>query len=400
MKNTTQLAALQEITIIIPTYNRPKLLARLLNYYATKKTTAQFLVLDSSNDENKKLNESATEVLANQVRYYSFPSTLPVAEKLLEGIKQVNTPFCAFCADDDVLFVDGVAEALNFLKNNPDYVCADGIYLNFNEVGHDIQLTVEYASNGINADNPGARVFKLYQKYESLFYGVFRTEHALDIFTGVSKNSSLHYQELFQSTSALLVGKNQRLPIFYAGRQNCNPADMNRDKWQTYYWFAENPKEFIDHYSSYRCGLWDFYQKYNQQNHSKMEFDKLMDIAHAMYFGVGCPPAYFHSVLQSQWSFGEYKKPNVFFDNVMSKLKNPRRVWLEDFVDRLCVWLPKKLASFNSKRHLKSLDKEVHKNSDIKWNCKPGVDLMWMTSVDVFRDAYRELCWYMNSSKT
>jgi glycosyltransferase domain-containing protein len=387
---------LELVTLIIPTFNRTKFLARLLNYYAMKKTHIHFLVLDSSGLHAREANKINSAVLGDSVRYVSFPETMPVAIKLLEGLKLVETPFCAFCADDDLVFVDGLKTALSFLEDHPDYVCVDGIYLNFHQVESNVHLKVEYATKGITADDPGARVFKLYQKYESLFYGVFQTQHALNIFSGVCQNTSLHYQELFQATSALLIGKSHRLPLFYAARQHCNPADLHRDKWQTYYWFAEDPKEFIEYYLVYRDILWDFYQKHIlDKKYSKESFFQVMDIAHAMYFGTGCPPAYFHSVLNHEWPNEAFQKANLFQHDICNELKSPRRVWWETYIDKFSTWFPKQIASVYSIRDTRSLNNEILTKTRTQLNCKLSPELRWLASVDIFRHAYYELCRYM-----
>ncbi len=389
---------LQDITLIIPTFNRSQFLARLLNYYAAKKTPIHFLILDSSDEPTKTINESLYSILGERCRYVAFPPSMPVATKLLEGLKLVKTPFCAFCADDDLVFIEGLSQALAFLHKNPDYVCADGIYLNFNQIETNVHLTVEYATKGINTADPGVRVFRFYQKYESLFYGVFRTQQALTIFSGVVKNPSLHYQELFQASGALLLGKSHRLPEFYAARQHCNPADMTRDKWQTYYWFADNPKEFLEHYLIYREELWRLYQTTVEPHYLQEEFFKILDLAHAMYFGTGCPPAYFHSVLQSKWPEDEFQKPNVFRDNICNQLKNPRHIWREKAIARLLSWLSNLVPSFYSVRNMKALNKKIQSSTNIQWNCELGKELRWLASVAVFRDAYHELCRYMSFS--
>lgn len=387
---------LKQVTLIIPTYNRPHYLKRLVNYYASKKTMLTFLILDSSNEETKKINQQSVNVLGDQAQYMAFSSSIPVAAKLLEGLKMVATPYSAFCADDDLVFVEGLNEAVSFLSIHPDYVCVDGIYLNFNQINQHIHLHIEYATKGINAESACARVFKLYQKYESLFYGVFKVKDALNIFSGVSKNTSLHYQELFQATAALLIGKSHRLPIFYAARQHCPPAEEKRDKWQTYYWFAENPNEFIAHYLVYRDELWHFYEAHAaEQKHSKAQFCKMMDIAHAMYFGVGCPPEYFHSVVGDQWVNDKFQKANEFHDNICNQLKRPWRVWLEYWIDKLAKWLPKQIGSVYSFRHKRNLNKIVQQHTRQSWRCELRKDVRWLASVPLFQDAYVELCCYM-----
>lgn len=390
---------LNNLTLIIPTYNRPEFLARLIKYYASKKTDIKFLILDSSDEKIQPLNQKSCVVLGNSITYVNFSHTIPVATKLLEGLKLVTTDFTAFCADDDLVFIDGLSSALTFLINNPQYVCVDGIYLNFNQIENNIHLVIEYATKGISAENPGARLFQLYQKYESLFYGVFKKNDAIAIFTGVSQNTSLHYQELFQATAALLLGKSHRLPIFYAARQHCDPAEVTRDKWQTYYWFADNAKEFLEHYVIYRKILWKFYlDNIQNKTYSQNDFFKMIDIVHAMYFGIGCPPAYFHSVLENDWPNDPFKKPNIYTDNVCNLLKTAHRNWLEIYFEKFSTWFSKKLSQTHSKRDLTKLDKLIHKESLNQWKCHLNKDLRWLARVELFKSTYQELCHYLDKT--
>ena len=74
------------MTLIIPTFNRPAFLARLLSCFLKKKINFLFWIPVM---KNAALNQQASTVLGEQVRYVSFPSTMPVATKLLEGLKLV-----------------------------------------------------------------------------------------------------------------------------------------------------------------------------------------------------------------------------------------------------------------------------------------------------------------------
>jgi glycosyltransferase domain-containing protein len=380
---------LDAITLIVPTYNRPTHLTRLLNYYARKNVNLHFLILDSSQMEFRSSNKTTVSRLGAQARYMDFPSSISVAMKLYEGLKLVDTPYCAFCADDDLVFIEGLSQAASHLQNNPDYVSVDGIYLNFTQQQQIFDIHVEYAAKGISAQDPGARILKGYQKYESLFYGVFRTSQAVNIFSGVSQVPTLHYQELFQTTSALLLGKTMRLPIFYAARQSCHPADPARDKWQTYYWFAENPQDFLQHYLEYREILWTFYQNHvTEQNYAKDEFMKMLDMTHAVYFSIGCPPAYFHSVFQTKWANDTYKKTHVYFDNVTNQLKGTLQKKAETNFFAFARFIQKNISCLFSPFALVKL------NARNKMKCRLNRELRWLAGVDIFRDAYRELCEY------
>ena len=392
-------ALLDELTVVVPTYNRHEHLERLLSYYVSRGTTASFLVLDSSAPETMASNRQLVAACGDRFRHVVFPSSMPVATKLAEGLKLVSTPYCAFCADDDLVFVEGLRAALQYLRAHPDHVCADGIYLNYRmRPGNDVQLQIEYASTGIEAAHPAARVFRLFQRYESLFYGVFRTPDLATIFAGVSRVPSLHYQELFQATAALLLGKSHRLPVFYAARQHGEPADPTRDKWQTYYWYADDRAEFYQHYLAYRDELHRFYLAHTSAPHLPEEaFIKSMDFSHTMFFGLGCPPAYLHAVLKDQWPDDTFQNLQAAQDDIFHAFKQPGRRWWEGRVKALTDFLHEKTAAFDRATGVKSLNREIHRRARTPWNCWILLpELQWLANVAEFRGAYTQLCDYLD----
>jgi glycosyltransferase domain-containing protein len=388
---------MHELTLVIPTYNRPEHLARLLEYYREKTSLSSVLILDSSEPDISARNARLASEYGERFRHVIFPSTLPFASKLKEGLGLVGTPYCAFCADDDVIFLSGLGDALDYLRAHPDYVCVDGIYLHFFRSDQDIQLRIEYARKGIDAGHPGARVFRLYQKYQSLFYGVFRTSDLRDIFAGVCRNPSLHFQELFQATAALLIGKSYRLPVFYSGRQQCEAAEPTRDKWQTSYWFADDRVEFMEHYVSYRSELWEFYTTHGAEPRlDKDAFYKSMDLAHAVFLVTGFSPAYFYSVLQFQWPEDPFTEVDPIGDDVCNQLDGSFvRVWGVRFAGNLVRWL-KRASAYRETSSLNELNSIVSSQCRTSWNCSLAPDLQWMVRDKNFRHAYVELCRYLD----
>lgn len=389
-------SSLVDLTLVVPTYNRHDHLIRLLGYYVKAGAEFSVLVLDSSEPSDQDRNAAFVRQCGERFRHQSFDPSISVAEKLRQGISMLQTGYCALCADDDLVFIDGLRQAHRYLDEHPDCVCTDGIYLNFLHLGNDLHARIEYASKGIDLEDPFARVFRLFQKYESLFYGVFRTRDLLNIFTWVSKNPTLHFQELFQATAALLIGKSHRLTTFYAGRQHCDPAEPSRDKWQTYYWFAENRVELLEHYCAYRQQLADFYQRHGVGPRlSSDEFDKAMDLAHATFFGTNCPPEYFFNVLQPMWPGQAYTKITEK-DDILYQLKPVERRQWEDRFKRLFNWLNEKIQMRYSKSALSSLNAESHKLNKVQLNCVLPDELKWLSGVDEFRSAYMALCNYLD----
>lgn len=299
-------------TLVIPTYNRPELVRRLLAYYRRRATAVEFLVLDSSRAEIAADNARWFADHHPDVRHVVYPDTTPPAAKLAKGLAHVRTPYVSFCADDDVVFPQGLADAVHFLEGHPEYVCAHGLYLNFqvHPGSRDVNLWCEYSGPGNEAGHCGARIFRLFQNYESLYYAAFRSHELREIFTIVADIPSLHFQELFQSVAALIKGKVRRFAHLYAARQSCTPAEPDRTNWQTYYWFADNPGELIAHYQRYSDALWGYYEVHAAApRHDRAVFQRMLDLAHAVYFGKGCPPPYFYSRLQEYWPTDTYGEP-------------------------------------------------------------------------------------------
>lgn len=392
---------MRDLTLVIPTFNRPAHLKRLLTYYQQAGLQTRFLVLDSSNEDTVAANAALVASCGERFRHVVFPSSLPVATKLFQGLALVETPYCAFCADDDLVFPDALTHALDFLASHTDYVCTDGIYLNFFPSKGEINFQVEYGSRGIEADHPGARVFRLFQSYESMFYAVFRASDLRDVFSFVKDIPSLHYQELFQAAGALLKGKSHRLPEFYAARQHCEAAEPARDKWQTFYWFADNNVEFISHYLAYRDDLWRFYERFGAEPRmDRQAFNTAMDMAHVTFFSKNCPPEYFYSRLQQYWPTDAFKavKDN---DSVYGDLRRDGRLtwgkWLYDLME----WIERAVADYAPHIAQRSLDKETRllAKDGLGWSCKLSPDLWWMASVPKFRAAYIEICKYLGNSK-
>ncbi|MBI4294370.1 MAG: TIGR00180 family glycosyltransferase [Betaproteobacteria bacterium] len=403
-------------TLVIPTYNRPAELRRLVRYYYTRAWPMNLLVLDSSRPGVAEENAKMLSSLGESVRHVIFPGTTPMAAKLAQGLALVQSPYVSFCADDDLVLPNGLREAVAFLKDHPDYVSAHGLYINFRREGHDVHLMREYAGPSNEAAHAGARIYRLLQKYESLFYGVFRTPDLREIVSAVAALPTLHYQELFQSAAALIKGKVFRFPRLFGARQSCDPAEPERDKWQTYYWFAEDPAEVFEHYHAYRAALWSFYQAHAfAPLLEKEKFFKILDLAHAVYFSASCPPEYFHSVLQPYWPDDAYVKVGDI--DLFDRLGRPAAGSLPETdakrrrrdaqvsansqrwsAARICEALPVALKAVLAAPALARLNYQARHAFRTPWRCRLSVRLRWLAGVDDFRAAYFELCRYLDQA--
>jgi glycosyltransferase domain-containing protein len=94
---------MQDFTLVIPTYNRPKLLEALLTYLGAQPQRCRVLVLDSSQPQPRAANRKIVELANLKLDYAEFPSEMHPFDKFREGVHKVTTEFCALCADDDLV---------------------------------------------------------------------------------------------------------------------------------------------------------------------------------------------------------------------------------------------------------------------------------------------------------
>ena len=405
-------------TLVIPTYNRADHLRKLVLYYRNKAPSMRLLVVDSSRPEIARQNGVALAHFGGAVSHRVYPQDMMFVRKLNEGLAFVQTPYVSFCADDDVVFPTGIRSSVSFLHRHPSYASAHGIYLNFQTRGQDIHINAEYTGASIEAENPGARLFKLCQRYESLFYAVFRTPEARTIYSSLVTISTTLYQELFQSASTLIRGKVKRLPIVYAARQSGPPAQADLDKWQTFYWFADSPTEVLENYTSYRSLLWKFYHTGTPNLAlNQHDFLKVVDLAHAIYFSAGCSPEYFYSQLWNLWPNDQYSRIGRLdtLPEARRLLHLKRHLWPShrqaiDTLDHVRLgaawntWSQTgilgglRFLGQSAKGYFTLLQMNTPSGASghRSWRCCLPKHLVWMAGNRLFQDAYKELCFYLD----
>jgi len=381
-------------TLIIPTRNRQVLLRRLVRHFHGLPSGAKLLVLDSSDPEIASANAAAMSFYGSALRHVIYPATTSPAVKFAQGLTLVDTPYVSFCGDDDLVFVDALRMAVEFLEAHPDYACAHGLYINFREDGNDLHVMREYAGPSIEANAWGGRVFRLLQKYESLFYAVFRTADLGQISAAMQAMPSLLFQELFQSVAALIKGKVKRLPVVYAARQTNPPVDSKRDRWQTYYWFAEQPRELIEHYRSYCDELWRFYEAHSAPRVEKDAFFKVLDVCHSVYFAAACPPEYFYSALKKYWPEDPYE--DVASVDLFNESHSFRMPGIERHGRALRI-MQYAIDAVYSAPHIALLNLRSRMTTGRPWKCRLPYSQRRLAAVGAFRSGYLQLCRYMSA---
>jgi len=212
-----------QVTIIIPTHKRPRLLARALAHYlpAVRAGLASLLVADSTPEPFASVPEG--------VLYLHLPG-VGFEAKLELVAQRIQTPLAVLCADDDFTSPGSILRCAEFLAAHPDHSGAHGHYLRVLRQGGQALVGPCYLDThqaAITSDDPRARLLELSLPYIPLFYAVLRTE-VLRMAFGPGHGREVFYasSELALGMVAAILGKVAVLPTLHTVRDIIPSADL------------------------------------------------------------------------------------------------------------------------------------------------------------------------------
>ena len=243
---------LNNITILITTYNRYPYLLRVLRYYASYGFPARIIVLDSSFDPFPSELREIKELLDHPaVEYRRFDSNTFITNKIYEGMKEVSTPYSVLCADDDFINPNALVPCMTFLENHKDYSCAQGLYVNHFLPSHPGNTFKKFFwsplyvhAKDIPCGKPSQRL-NYYFRHSgiSVFYAVYSTELLRLIYKEAARcTCDWDLSETLPLCLCMIHGKVKILPVFYSSRE------ANSFRWVT----VENLQEML---SNEKCEL-------------------------------------------------------------------------------------------------------------------------------------------------
>jgi glycosyltransferase domain-containing protein len=248
----------QKYSMLIPTFNRPKLLNALLDYLANKKAQFPIYILDSSALENKIENRVVAKRHALNVRHLEFNEDARLDSKIGTALREIGSDYVSLCADDDIVFVNAIEQCIDELDFDATLVACHGIYLNFDVSRPLVKLNIEYASPSIDMDDAVERACQLLMRYEALNYAVYRRHVMVDIIDAVAQTPQTMFWELFSALAPLVDGKVKRLARLYHGRRSHVAVDRTVQHPAT--WIASDPEDFAEAFLTYREQLFKYFQ--------------------------------------------------------------------------------------------------------------------------------------------
>jgi glycosyltransferase domain-containing protein len=208
-------ATAEQLTVVIPTYNRSRFLARLLAYARGVAFPFPMVIADSSSGEERLRNEEQVAALRGilSIQYRHFETGF--VEKLWSAVEGVTTPYCCFWADDDFQIPAGIAACMAFLEANTDYESSMGQFLGVggSRGGTHAALETYPSRDEVLASD---RILRWSENFYSGFYAVHRTP-ALQKMVRVTAEASCYERsriipEILIGQMALLLGPQRMIP--------------------------------------------------------------------------------------------------------------------------------------------------------------------------------------------
>lgn len=271
----------EQFTLVVPTYNRPAELKRLLGYLSRGRAGFRVLVLDSSDEPNQETNRVSVAEFGGDIQYVSFGERIPPWEKFWRGSELVETDYCSLCADDDLVLPASLDPIVEFLEANPDYSVAHGWYFTFYDNVHIGITSSVYRGRSIDDGDPLMRLFALFRNYEAVTYGVHRTDVMQSVLGDVQGVDSMLARELLGGALSVVRGKVARLPIFYYGRSHAPSYPYTH--WHPLDFLVSSPDSLYRDYAAYRAILLACFKSTGYDKYAEGELATLIDLVHFRY---------------------------------------------------------------------------------------------------------------------
>ena len=224
---------LKELTIIIPTHERPIALNRHLNYLKEHYNNLNIFILDSSNKVNKDLKE---------FKNYFHIRGKNANTKISKILNKIKTKYVVTIGDDDFFIFEGLNNCLKFLNNNHKYDGVHGKYVvhskivnhslfnfyKFIEINYPYNFKLKIKNNFINACN------YISGKLPPLNYSVFKSEifkKVWKISTNTKRESQI-FLELIPNLLFYLYANIKCIDTYYISRQS-SPRKKIQTQFET-----------------------------------------------------------------------------------------------------------------------------------------------------------------------
>lgn len=214
------------ISLIMPTKDRYEFVKRFLDYYSNKKFKGEIIICDSSKKDI--LNKTSEYIKTLNIDIKHYHKNLPPNKFEAFALNKTKKKYSALIADDDILFVKGINECINYLEKNQDFIACNGQVYNFSlgpmmKANGTLLGFENYVFHSSDSETNKKRIINYLQKRDSLLSSVIRRKalsSAMDLVVPMSDYHSVYvYGESIPSIFILNLGKVKTLQVDYCARQ-------------------------------------------------------------------------------------------------------------------------------------------------------------------------------------
>ena len=243
------------ISIMIPTKNRPSFILRQLKYYSISSYKGIILIGDSSDKRFFEENKNNIIKYGKELTIRHFHKPELTADKTLAFLSsEVQTDYSVNVADDDIILVESILEGINFLDSHVEYSAVHGkAFLMSMENGKckpfgKLDSFSQYPMAIISEDTALGRVKEFFDNVLNVNMAIVRSKINMDAFKEIKKLSNYYstyiFGEIVHGSIVCSRGKIGQIENCYLIRQShedqyYSSLDIeewrSRDDWQDQY---------------------------------------------------------------------------------------------------------------------------------------------------------------------
>ena len=184
------IALTKDVTILVPTKNRPNFLFRLLNYYALTGFEGDILVGDASTGDHLNKCVQIIDSFSEKISIKHIIKDVGVNRTLEMLSLEVETDYCCVCTDDDFIVTTGIAKSLLFLKKNPEYSAVHGkgaaieLHCANDNASGNIFGIASYPQSVISSDTGAKRLMDYLKSPKAEIFSIRTTQTCKKMFHG------------------------------------------------------------------------------------------------------------------------------------------------------------------------------------------------------------------------
>ncbi len=222
------MAYTDELTLVIPTYERQELVLTAMRYWLDK--GIELHVIDGSAEPIAPSKLPASE----KIHYHHMPE--PLFDRLGYAIELVQTPYCCLISDDEFFLPSGLKACVEELSNDPNLVACLGRTLSFDATSDQIMAAPGYvmmAGRSISDATPAERMRAHLGNYmPSTVYAVARSHvWKTAIRTAIAKSFPVYaLGELRFEAAVAFQGPNKVIPVLSWLRNVGQPPTRGQDE--------------------------------------------------------------------------------------------------------------------------------------------------------------------------